>query len=55
MATEPKVSGKFATEPPPGMLPNGKLNVVQSDDPPQEIEIVDDAGKPIGEAPDDAE
>lgn len=37
------------------MLPNGKLNVVQPDDPPQEIEIVDDEGNPISEAPDDAE
>lgn len=27
---------------PPGLLPGGKLNIVQADDPPFEPEIVDD-------------
>lgn len=32
---------------PPGMLPDGKLNIVKPGDPPFEPEIVDELGRPI--------
>lgn len=32
---------------PPGLMPDGKLNIVQAGDPPFEPEIVDDEGNPV--------
>lgn len=51
MGKEPKKKFDRALEAlndaPPGLMPDGKLNVVQPGDPPFEPEIVDDEGNPV--------